>query len=51
MSDLLMSDPDCQEDSITSELNERMTIEELSCWLKSNDIPDSFCQIFASTLV
>ena len=48
---LRMLDPDCQEDSTLSELNKHMTIEGLSCCLKSNDIPDSFCQIFASPLV
>ena len=35
------------EDSALSELNERMTIEELSSWLQRKGIPDQFCQILA----
>lgn len=30
-----------------SEFSERMTVQELSSWLKRNDIPDTFCQMFA----
>jgi len=45
-----MADSDTEQGGVLNELSEDMTIEELTSWLKRNDIPDSFCQIFAGTL-
>ena len=54
MSSEFQSDDDLSDGDVIIEkekvVNERMTVYEVAAWLKTKDIPESFCSIMISKL-